>query len=71
MRNFLRAYEVAGVPLSLQEKSALVPQVILSWCEMRIDGAHKVAKDKRREFLSREPAQFEWLIRQTVREAVG
>jgi len=71
MRDFLRAYQTAGVPLSAEEKTALVPQVILSWCEMRIDGAHKVPKDKRGEFLSREPVQFQRLIRQTLREAVG
>ena len=54
-RAFLHAYDGQGWPLSSEETRALRPQMILSWCHVRLAGAMKVAPEKRAEFLSRPP----------------
>ena len=55
LRRFLTVYERYGERLSEIEKRALGPQLILAWCEMRIDGAFKVQPGRRLEFIQREP----------------
>lgn len=56
--SFLERYQSAGDLLSRPEWAALLPQLVLAWCEMRIDGAFKVALDRRLEFLERDPKQI-------------
>ncbi|HTL29738.1 MAG TPA: phosphotransferase [Tepidisphaeraceae bacterium] len=54
-RMFLETYEEQGWPLSPEENSALRPQIILSWCHVRLAGAMKVEPSRRAEFLARPP----------------
>ena len=53
---FLESYQSETEPLAKEETKALRGQIILTWCHCRVAGALKVPKDKRAEFLSREPA---------------
>ena len=53
IREFLGAYERAWSPLSDLEKSALGPQLLLSWCHVRVDNSLKVPAPDRRAFLER------------------
>jgi homoserine kinase type II len=60
---FLRAYQDAAAPLTAEERAALRPQLALSWCHVRVDGAYKVPADERAAFLHRppDPATSDWL----------
>ena len=51
--NFLDAYEKSAGPLADAEKKYLGHQIALTWCHVRIDGAFKVPREERRDFLSR------------------
>lgn len=53
--DFIKRYEAEGTPFTPEERAALYPQLILTWCEMRLDGAHKVSPERRAEFLGRPP----------------
>lgn len=59
---FLERYERFGTPLTARERSALLPQLILTWCEMRIDGAYKVPPQERVAFLQRPPRALEGFL---------
>ncbi len=65
-RAFLDAYRKGGCPLTNNERNALLPQLILSWCEMRIDGALKVSPEQRAEFLQRDPHEIETAIQKAL-----
>ncbi|MCX6992675.1 MAG: phosphotransferase [Kiritimatiellaeota bacterium] len=52
-KSFLDAYEESAGALSGDEKKWLKPQIALTWCHTRIDGAFKVSREERRNFLSR------------------
>jgi homoserine kinase type II len=55
VEDFLHAYESHGTPLSECERAALQPQLILTWCHVRLGGALKVPANRRAEFLKRAP----------------
>ncbi len=59
---FLERYERCGTPLTAPERSALHPQLMLTWCEMRIDGAYKVPLQERAAFLQRPPRDLETFL---------
>ncbi|HZO87338.1 MAG TPA: phosphotransferase [Chthonomonadaceae bacterium] len=61
---FLRAYTAEAGLLTAAECAALLPQLVLTWCHARIDGAFKVPAAERAAFLSRPPdmAALEWLV---------
>lgn len=52
-KSFLDAYEECAGALSGDEKKCLGPQIALTWRHVRIDGAFKVPREERRNFLSR------------------
>jgi len=52
-KSFLNAYEKSAGTLSGEEKKCLGPQIALAWCHARIDGAFKVPREERRNFLAR------------------
>jgi homoserine kinase type II len=54
-RDFLNCYDAGGWALSAMERSALRPQVMLSWCHCRLAGAMKVEPSRRQAFLERPP----------------
>ena len=64
---FFHIYNRYGTPLSDAERNALLPQLVLTWCEMRIDGAYKVPKDDRISFLTREPREIKPFLMNLVR----
>ena len=53
IREFLAAYEHGCAPLDELEKTAAGPQLMLSWCHIRIDNSLKVPAHERRAFLKR------------------
>jgi homoserine kinase type II len=54
-RRFLHSYELHGVPLTEEERRALPPQIMLTWCHVRLGGALKVPASQRAAFLERLP----------------
>jgi homoserine kinase type II len=55
VEHFLTAYESHGAPLTTQERQALHPQLVLTWCHVRLGGALKVHASDRTPFLERAP----------------
>jgi len=53
VEQFVNSYQENGEVLTPSEKSALHPQIILTWCHIRLGGALKVVPERRSEFLSR------------------
>jgi Ser/Thr protein kinase RdoA (MazF antagonist) len=54
LQEFLNLYEGQSAPLTAGERVALPPQIILSWCHIRIDNSLKVPAHERRRFLARK-----------------
>jgi homoserine kinase type II len=52
---FLHAYAQEAPPLTAEEREALRPQLLLTWCHTRLDGAMKVPPAERAAFLLRPP----------------
>ncbi len=52
-KGFMDAYEESAGTLSGEEMKCLKPQIALTWCHVRVDGAFKVSREERRSFLSR------------------
>lgn len=68
-RAFLEVYQSRYVSLTQPEQAALAPQLVLSWCHVRVDNSLKVPAGERRRFLERElqaAAQALQAIRQYV-----
>ena len=59
VHGFLDEYQHRGTPLASEERNALLPQLILTWCAIRIDGAFKVPAEERTTFLRREPTDIQ------------
>jgi len=59
---FLSTYDQHGWPLEPAEAALLGPQIILSWCHVRLAGAMKVEAHRRAEFLNRPPERIEELF---------
>lgn len=55
IERFLTAYESHGAPLTERERRALQPQLILTFCHVRLGGALKVPASERATFLERAP----------------
>jgi Ser/Thr protein kinase RdoA (MazF antagonist) len=55
---FLDVYETRSFPLTPDERHALKPQLLLSWCHARLAGAFKVSSAERSSFLSRPPEEL-------------
>ncbi len=55
VKRFLNSYESDGASLTEREKQALQPQLILTWCHVRLGGALKVPASERAKFLQRAP----------------
>lgn len=52
---FLNSYQREADPLDRSEWTALRPQLLLTWCHTRLNGALKVAVERRPQFLDRPP----------------
>lgn len=50
IEKFLSAYESHGAPLTARERQALQPQLVLTWCHVRLGGALKVPAARRAVF---------------------
>jgi len=66
INTFLDACSRAGWPLNDPERKALRPQIILSWCSVRLAGISKVEPPRWMEFLARPPHDLTELIPATL-----
>ena len=55
IETFLNAYLADAPPLNLFEAKALIPQINLTWCHVRLANSLKVPAGQRREFITRNP----------------
>lgn len=72
IQSFLKAYESGGAILTEREKQALQPQLVLTFCHVRLGGALKVPAAQRAAFLERapNPAELSALISSILHPAI-